>query len=228
MKQKRALKFGIILIVIALLVWLSFRYLLPLSHLLATEEGRLALSDRILQYGIFAPMIYIGLMAMQIVIAFIPGGPMEIIAGMLFGVVRGSLYSLIGAFLGTLLVLLLVRCFGKKIVSFFVSDEKMQSFQILHHEKRLEALVFLLYLLPGIPKDILTYVVPLTRIRAGHFLMIATLARTPALVASVMVGDSFTKGNYVLCAVICLVAVCLLFVGFWMKQRVVSERSEKT
>ncbi len=153
---------------------------------------------------------------------------MEIVAGMLFGALRGSLYSLVGAFLGTLVVLLLVRRFGRKLVSFFVTDEKMESFQILHHEKRLEVVVFLLYLLPGIPKDLLTYVVPLTRMPAGHFLLIATLARTPALVASVMVGDSFTEGNYVLCAVICLAAVCLLLIGFWMKQRVTGERSEKS
>ncbi len=228
MKQKRWLKVLLALLVIGLVAFLCIRYLLPLSHLLTTEEGRMEIGSAIEEYGIFAPLIFIGMMALQIVIAFIPGGPMELLGGMLFGSVRGILYSALGVLLGMFLVVLLVKCFGKPVVNFFLSEEQLERFSVLRDEKKLEFWVFILFLIPGIPKDLLTYVVPLTKISTVNFLFLATIARMPALVASVLIGDSLTKGNYVLCIIVCAVAAVLAFAGFRLKSVLMEKKGKST
>ncbi len=226
MTRKQWSKLLIAALVLAAVVLLCIRYLVPLSRLLSTDAGRLALYETIHSYGALAPVIYIIMMALQIVIAFIPGGPMELLGGMLFGSLWGILYSAVGVVAGTALVLVLVKRFGRPLVSYFVSDQQMERFSILNHERKLEILVFLLFLLPGIPKDLLTYVVPLTRMNPLHFLFLATIARMPALAASVMVGDQLTKGNYTTAVVICVIAVIVAFAGFLIRERVLKKKGE--
>lgn len=228
MKRNRWIKILLILGVSGVVVFLCLRYVVPMSHLLTTEEGRMQICEKIRGYGALAPLVYIGMMALQIVIAFIPGGPMELLGGMLFGSLLGILYSAIGVVAGTVLVLLLVKRFGKPLVRFFVSDAQMERFSILNDEKKLDVLVFLLFLLPGLPKDLLTYIVPLTKVRSMHFLFLATIARMPALAASVMVGDQLNKGNYMVCAVICAAAAIAAFVGFIIRDSVMKKRGDLT
>ncbi len=224
MTAKHWLKAAIAVLVLALATFLCLKFLLPLSHLLATEEGRQEICLRMEDYGIFAPLVFIGMMALQIVIAFIPGGPMELLAGMLFGGLRGTLWSVLGSMLGTVVVYALVKCFGRPLVQFFVSEKQLKRFTILEDEKKLEFWVFLLFLIPGIPKDLLTYIVPLTRMQLLHFLALTTIARFPAIVASVLIGDSFSDGRYWLCIVIACVAALAAFVGFRIKTGVLKEK----
>ncbi len=214
--------------VAVLLVFLSVKYLIPMSKLLAEEEGRVLISQKLEAYGIFAPLIFSGLMALQIVIAFIPGGPLEMIAGMLFGGIKGTIFTMIGAVAGTVLVYLLVKVFGRPLVHFFVSEEKMQKFSILHDEKRLEFWVFVLFLIPGIPKDLLTYIVPLTKMRPLHFIVLANIARFPAILVSVFMGDSISDGRYWLCIVIACAAALAAFIGFRLKTSILKDKGETT
>jgi len=215
-------------VVAALLVFLSIKYLIPMSKLLAEEEGRVLISQKLEAYGIFAPLIFSGLMAMQIVIALIPGGPLEMIAGMLFGGIKGTIFTMIGAVAGTVLVYLLVKVFGRPLVHFFVSEEKMQKFSILHDEKRLEFWVFVLFLIPGIPKDLLTYIVPLTKMRPLHFIVLANIARFPAILASVFMGDSISDTRSWLCILIACAAALAAFIGFRLKTSILKDKGETT
>ena len=90
--------------VLGLVGFLCVRFFVPMSHLLTDEAGREQLMEKIGSYGMFAPLILSGLMALQIIIAFIPGGPLELIAGMLFGGIKGTLFTMLGAVVGTLAV----------------------------------------------------------------------------------------------------------------------------
>lgn len=228
--KKERIRFLIKMILIAavtvLVIYLSVRYLVPMSRLLATEEGRLQISQRVESYGFFAPLVFSGLMALQIVIAFIPGGPLELVAGMLFGGIKGTIFTTIGAVAGTALVYLLVKAFGRPLVHFFISEERMQKFSILNDEKRLEFWVFVLFLIPGIPKDLLTYIVPLTKMRPLHFIILANIARFPAIIASVFMGDSISDGRYWLCIVIACVAALAAFIGFRLKTSILKDKGE--
>lgn len=226
-EEQKPLKIIAVVLVAVIIVLLCIRYAVPLTRLLLTEEGRTDLCERVEQFGFFAPVIFILLMALQIVIAFIPGGPLELVGGMLFGGKLGLLYTVLGALIGTMLVYGLVKRFGRPLVNVFVNEEKMQKFRFLQDEKKLEFWVFFLFLIPGIPKDVLTYIIPLTPMRGKQFILLATLARFPALAASVLVGDSLAEGRYRMCVIICVVIAILVFVGYQLKNRMMKEKGDK-
>ena len=229
MKQERVrnlIKGCLIVFVAGILTFLCVKYLVPLSSMLVTEEGREGICRIVESYGIFAPLVYAGLMALQIIIAFIPGGPLELIAGMLFGGLRGTLFTMLGAVSGTAVVYLLVKCFGRPLVHFFISEERMRKFSVLNDERRLEFWIFILYLIPGIPKDLLTYIVPLTKMRPLHFIVLSSIARFPAITASVFMGDSISDGKYWLCIVIAGICSLAAFIGFHVKTHILRDEGE--
>lgn len=225
MKQK-ILKYSFLILLTAGILFLGVRYFLPMCQLLGTQEGREQLALFIQKAGIFAPFVFVLLMALQVVIAVIPGGPLEITAGVLFGGWLGTLLTVTGAFLGALTVYCLVRKFGKPLVNLFVSEEKFQKFSFLQNEEKLEFWVFILFLIPGIPKDLLTYIIPLTKINGKYFLLLSTLARFPALTASVLMGDSLSDGKYQLCLLIALIGALAAFAGFWLKKHILKVKRD--
>lgn len=226
-QKKQISKILIAVCVTSVLLFLTIRFLLPLCKLLATENGREEICMKVESYGFWAPFIFILLMATQIVVAFIPGGPLEMIAGMMFGGIWGTVWTVCGVLAGTCLVYLLVKRFGRPLVGYFVSEDKMQHFAILQDEDKLEILVFFLFLIPGIPKDLLTYVVPLTKMPGSRFFLLSTIARFPAIVASVLVGDSLAEQNYRLCILIAVLSVAFIFAGFLIKKHIYRKRENK-
>lgn len=223
-KKQKAIRIVLIVLVAAVGLFLCIRYAVPLTRLLATEEGREEICGKVRSFGVFAPIVFILLMVLQIVIAFIPGGPLEVIGGMLFGGGFGLLYTVVGALLGTLAVYGLVRAFGRPLVQIFANEEKMQHLRFLQDEEKLEFWVFLLFLIPGIPKDMLTYFVPLTPMKGRQFILLSTLARLPSLAASVLVGDSLADGRYWLCIVICVIAAIAGFAGYRLKAHLAKKK----
>ena len=221
-QTKKWIRIAVLAVVAIVVTILSF----PFMHLLVSEEGRSELCEKVRSCGAFAPLVFVLLMALQIVVAFIPGGPLELVGGMLFGSRVGLLVTELGALLGTLCVLFLVRRFGKPLVDFFVPEEKAKKFRILQDENKLEFWVFVLFLIPGIPKDLLTYLVPLTRMRGRNFLILSAIARFPSLAASVLVGASISEGRYRAAVCICAAAAVLTFIGLCIRNHITKERSE--
>ncbi|MBR4319978.1 MAG: TVP38/TMEM64 family protein [Oscillospiraceae bacterium] len=225
MKEK-ILKYGFMVIFTAGVLFLGIRYFMPLCQLLGTEQGREHLAVFIEKAGIFAPVVFVLLMALQVVIAVIPGGPLEITAGVLFGGWLGTVLTIAGAFLGALTVYCLVRKFGRPLVNLFVSEERFKKFSFLQEEDKLELWIFILFLIPGIPKDLLTYIVPMTKIEGKTFLALSTLARFPALTASVLMGDSLSEGRYGLCLTIVVIGAVAAFAGFWFRKHILKEKRD--
>lgn len=138
----------------------------------------------------------IGIMAMQVVVAVIPGEPFELGAGFVFGWFQGSVLCLAGTALASSLVYLAVRKWGVQVVELFFPREKITRYSFMQNEKKLDLLVFMLFLIPGTPKDMLTYLVGLTPMRLGKFLWITLLARVPSVVSSAVTGALAQRGNY--------------------------------
>lgn len=137
-------------------------------------------------FGIFGRAAFLALQIIQIVIAFIPGEVVQVGAGYAYGAFEGTVLCLVGAAIASAIVFLLVKKVGTRIVYLFVSREKMESLKFLNDEQKLGRLIFILFLIPGAPKDVLTYLVGLTRIRLYEFLIISLTARTPALLLSTL------------------------------------------
>ena len=94
----------IAIVLITVLCGVLLYYTVPLVKLVYTEEGRILLDEKIQSFGIFAPLIFVGMEILQIVLAFIPGAPVDIIGGVLFGKLWGSVLCFVGIFTGTMIV----------------------------------------------------------------------------------------------------------------------------
>ncbi|MDD7184250.1 MAG: VTT domain-containing protein [Ruminococcus sp.] len=217
MKKKTAKTIATVLIIAVCGVLLY--YIIPLVKLIYTEEGRILLDEKIRSFGIFAPLIFIGIEILQIVLAFIPGAPVDIIGGVLFGKLWGSVLCFVGIFTGTLIVFYLVRIFGKPLVEKIFPKEKFENHRFLKNEKQLSLIVFILFLIPGTPKDFLTYISALTDIKPAKFMFITAVARTPAMMCSVIMGNSFFEGNFRTGIILFALIGLLSILGYFIKTK---------
>ena len=146
-------------------------------------------------YGAYAPLAYILLQIIQVVIAPIPGGAIEFLGGVMFGVKAGLIYSMIGLILGSWLAFSLARIFEKVAVEKFVSEKTRKKFDYLvEHEGVI--LSFILFLLPGFPKDALCYILGLTPMHLGIFLIISTIGRIPGTLMATLQGAKAFEHQY--------------------------------
>ena len=136
------------------------------------------------------------MMALQIIIAFIPGEPLEIGAGYAFGAIEGTALCLLGALLGGTAVFLLVRRFGMKVVAVFFPEEKVRGLSFLKDEKRLNLIAYIFFLIPGTPKDVMTYMAGLTPMKLPFWVFLTLTARIPSVLTSTIGGDALGASNY--------------------------------
>ncbi len=149
----------------------------------------------------------------QIIVAFIPGEIVEFVAGTLFGWLGGLLFCLIGIAVGQFIVFKAVKFFGRDFVEKVAGSKIMNKYEFLHNEKKLKSVIFFLFIIPTVPKDLLTYFVPLTRIKLKEFLLITTLARIPSVITSTIAGQLLREGDYVLLAVVYGVTLIFTLLG---------------
>lgn len=177
--------------------------------------------------GVWAPILFIGMIILQIVVAVIPGEPLEIVAGYAFGAVEGTLLCLIGAFAGRVMVFLLVRRFGTRAVEVFFPLDKLQSLKFLQNQRRLSFWVFFLFFLPGTPKDVLCYIVGLTQLPLRSWLVISAIAPIPSIVTSTIGGDALGMGNYGFAIVVFAITLAISGLGLLAYRSICRMRERK-
>ncbi len=164
-------------------------------------------------HGIMGRLAFLGMMVLQVFVAFIPGEPLEIGAGYAFGAAEGTLLCMEGVVLGSTLVFLFVGKFGKKAVRVFFSEEQINSFRLFRDPKRLKRVMFLCFFLPGTPKDLLTYLAGMAPITLPNFLLLSMVARLPSIVTSTVGGNALGKENYLFAVVVFLATMAVSGVG---------------
>ena len=207
------------LVLSALVCWFAGR---PLIRFVREPERFQAWVDA---QGVRAPLLFVGMVVLQIVVAIIPGEPLEIAAGYAFGALEGTLLCLIGALVGRVAVFLLVRRFGVRAVEVFFPLEKLQSLRFLQNEKKLTFWVFFLFFLPGTPKDVLCYIVGLTKLPLRSWLIISTIAPIPSIITSTIGGSALGMGRYTFAAAVFGATLAISAAGLLVYRRV-SRRNE--
>ena len=134
--------------------------------------------------------------AVQVVVAFIPGELLEIASGYAFGSVMGSVICTVGILLGSIAAILLARRFGRSLVESIYPKEKIDELPIINDPKKRNATVFLLFLIPGTPKDMLTYVIGLTSMSIPKYIALTTFARFPSVIMSTIGGDALGDNRF--------------------------------
>jgi uncharacterized membrane protein YdjX (TVP38/TMEM64 family) len=149
----------------------------------------------ITSFGPYAPLAYILLQIIQVIVAPIPGGAIEFLGGYLFGAKGGFFYSMIGLLFGSWLTFSLARIFEKLAVEKFVSPQTIRKFDyLIGHEGVIFS--FLLFLIPGFPKDALCYLLGLTPMHLGIFLVISTIGRIPGTLMACLQGAKAFDHQY--------------------------------
>jgi len=167
----------------------------------------------ILSFGSWAPLIFISIQVLQVVVAPIPGGPIEFLGGYLFGTKAGFFYSMVGLVLGSLLAFGLARLFEKWAVEKLVSSKTMEKFNYLFsHEGAI--LSFLLYLIPGFPKDALCYILGLTPMHVGIFLVISTLGRIPGTLMTTLQGAKAFDHQYKIVLILSGISAAMILIFY--------------
>lgn len=176
------------------------------------------------KFGVFDEIAFIFIRAAQTVVKFIPAEPLEIASGYAWGTFYGTLYCIIGNFIGTIFIIILTRKFGKRFIDIFLPGKTLKSMRIFQNSEKMYTMLFFLYLIPGSPKDGFTYVVGLLPIKIVPFLIITFIARIPAVLSSTICGSGLASKRYLFSAAIfigtaILAVVCGIIYKKYMKKK---------
>lgn len=205
MKKYRFLILAIVVIVFASLTMLLWR---PLVSFASNPE---ILRGWMQELGIWGILIFGVFNFWQVVFAVIPGGPFELAAGYIFGAVPGTLLCDITMTISSVVVFLLVRKFGIRFVELFISRRQIENMEFLKDNQKVQSVLFFIFLLPGTPKDVVTYLAGLTNLSLKSWIFICFVGRFPAILLTALGGSALGSAKYgIVAAVIVVFAVAYL------------------
>ncbi len=178
-------------------------------------------------HGVWGRVIFVGMVALQVVVAMIPGEPLELMGGYAFGALEGTILTLFGIVIGSALVFQLVRRFGVKLVEVYYPSDKIRKMAFLQNPKKTRIVAFILMMIPGTPKDFLSYLAGLTRMTLKEWLLIVSVARIPSVIGSTISGGAAGEANYMLAGVVMLLTLALSGVGIYYYRRICRHQQEE-
>ena len=164
--------------------------------------------------------VYIAAQAVQIIISLIPGQWLQIAAGYLYGFWLGYLYSVIGATIGTVVTYYLAKILGRDAICLFFGEERFRKYRAKITSKKGMVAIFIIFLIPGVPKDLCNYVAGLSNVGLKAFLIVSLMGRTPGMMASLLIGKQINSGGYSGAIVIAVIAIILFILGVIFREKV--------
>ncbi len=229
MSRKNKVKvFKIILTIIVITIFIGIIiYLFPVMKNLSTKEGQVAFKEKVDSSGILGLMSLFGLQVAQIFLIIVPGEPIEILAGMCYGSIWGTVFIMVSAGIISTTIFFLVRRYGKKFVCDFCNEEKIEKIEknkLFQNPKKIEMIMFILFLVPGTPKDLLVYISGLLPIKPSKFILISTFARFPSVITSTLAGENLAIGDWKMSiilyvAIVAIVAIIIFIISKFDKDK---------
>ena len=208
-----------LVVFLSLVAYISFKFGPAITRLMSRPEK---FNEFVHAYGSTSALVYILIQTAHVIIVVIPGEIVQIAGGYAFGTFFGTLYSLIGIIVGTLIVFVATRLVGYSLIRAFVSPKKLKKFDFLINSSKSEIALFVLFLIPGLPKDTLVYISGLTPVKPWRFLLICTIARFPGLWGSAYIGAHLQKKDYVPVWIMSGLALMLFVVGILIKDKIIA------
>jgi phosphoglycolate phosphatase/pyrophosphatase PpaX len=170
--------------------------------------------------GIWGPLAFIALQVVQVVIFVIPGEIVQVAGGYVFGFWVGSLYTLIGITLGSLANFYAGRLLGRPFVESLFAKDKIEKVEAVTGSGKAAAGFFLLFVIPGIPKDVLCYVAGVSKLRFFAFLGVSMAGRLPGILGSSYMGSAAFAGAWRGAIIVLVVAAALFALGLAFRERI--------
>jgi len=203
---------------VAAIVVVSIKFAPSITALLSSPEKARGF---LLSFGFKSVFVFILLQVLQVVIAVIPGEVVQITGGYVYGIFLGTVYSVVGILLGSLLAFFLVRIIGYPVVKAFVPQKQLNKFNFMINNEKSEITMFVLFLIPGLPKDVLTYIAGLTPVKPLRLFIIVMIARLPGILVSSVIGTNIQSKNYLTVVIISVCAIVLFVAGLLLKNRII-------
>ena len=143
------------------------------------------------QYKEEASFILAGMQVLQVIICIVPGQPIQFAASYMYGIARGYLISIIGAFIGATVAFYISKLLGRDAVGELFGEERIEDYRRKLNSGRGLMAVLLIYLIPGVPKDLTAYAAGVSDMRIRPFLIVSTIGRSPAMLGSLLFGHFF-------------------------------------
>lgn len=210
------LKFVLLLLIVIGLPLYIYFFQPQLIDSMSSIENVNALFKR---YHAESILVYIGAQILQIVICVIPGQWLQFAAGYMYGFWLGFLYSLIGAAIGSVVTYYLAKLLGRDAMHLIFGEARINEFIHKLNSKKAIIIVFLIFLIPGVPKDLCNYAAGISEMKLKPFLIVSLVGRSPGMMGSLLIGRQIEAGNYTGAVVIAAVAVILCVVGIIMRKR---------
>lgn len=180
-----------------------------------------ALRAWLLGFGPAAPVAFVCLQALQVVVAPVPGQVLGLASGYLFGAVLGTAYSLLGAALGTWVALRLAARFGRPFVERVFDPELVARFDAVAAERGTTAMV-VVFLVPGLPDDVICFVAGVTDLDPRRLVAASLVGRLPGYLLANLAGASVAAGRGTDAALILAVLVLAGAVGLYHRDRLLT------
>ena len=196
-KKIKVIRIILTILAVALMVGIII-YLFPVVKNLSTREGQVAFKNKVEQTGVIGLLSLLGLQIAQIFLFIIPGEPIEILAGMCYGGFWGTIFIIISNLLTSTAIFFMVRKLGKQFIYHFNDKEKISKIEnskLFQNPKKIEYIIFILFLIPGTPKDLIVYISGLLPISFKKFIIISNLARIPSIISSTLAGANMAVGD---------------------------------
>ncbi len=187
---------------------------------LFTEGGPERMVERLQEAGPAGVFVLLGMQFLQIVVAIIPGEVVQLAAGLMYGPWLGALIILVGCVCSSALIYQLVHKLGAPFVQNMVSTEHLEKFRTFEKSGKLDIIVFILFLIPGMPKDVFTYLVPLTDMDLKRFVILSNVARIPGVLASTYTAYGLAEGDIVGPIVVVAIVAIVAAVGIIFRDRI--------
>lgn len=185
------------------------------SFITNPEALRLWLS----QFGVLAPLVYIAIQALQVIVAPIPGQIAALAAGYLFGFFWGTVYSLTGVLIGSAIAFSLAKRYGRSFVEDVIHEDIVSRFDEFVDTVGVPGL-FAFVIIPGLPDDAICFLSGLTKWRLPTFMAVISVGRLPAYVFTVYAGNGLANGQFIMAIALIALIIVVSVVGYYKQETV--------
>lgn len=216
--KAKTIKLIALIITIVILITATI-YMVPIMKQINTTEGQTEFKGKITNSGITGILILFGLELAQVVLAVLPGEPVELLAGICFGPIWGTIFLIISVFIVTAMIYFFVKKYGRDFIYEFFPKEKvnkLENSKLFKDPQKIETVMALLFLIPGTPKDLLVYIGGLLPIKTSRFLALSTLLRFPSIISSTIAGDNLLKGQWKISVLAYVITFIITFVVIYI------------
>ena len=213
MKNKKIHILKMLLSIIVVIICISLIiYLFPIIRNISTPQGQQEFKELIKSSGIKGVLLLFGLQITQIFLVILPGEPLEILAGMCYEEVWGTVFLLVSVWITTAIIFYAVRKYGRKFIYNFCNKEKIEKLENskwFQNPKNIDYVLIILFMVPGTPKDLLVYIGGLLPIKPIRFINISTFARFPSIISSTLAGANIVEGNWIMMVIVYVVPLLI-------------------